>query len=81
MSDSDTSELECPKKGGCKKKTAAKSKCGKKGGCPEVKNDAPSIEKVVTGALDAFVKKHEEIEEKRDNASRTQEKIEDVDKK
>ena len=70
------SELDCPKKGGCKKA----KKCHNKSGC-EKKDDAPSIEKVVNDALGGFVKKHEEIEEKRDNANRTQEKIEDVDKK
>jgi|TARA_B110000238_G_C15744399_1_gene276467 hypothetical protein len=73
---SDSEELACPKKGGCGKK---KSSCAKKG-CSG--GDAtPSIEKVVSDALGGFVKKHEEIEEKRENANRTQEKIEDVDKK
>jgi len=78
MSDSDMSELDCPKKGGCKSKKA--NKCAKKSGC-EKKDDAPSIEKVVSDALGGFVKKQEEIEEKRENANRTAEKIEDVDKK
>jgi hypothetical protein len=56
------------------------SKCAKKSGCSSG-NETPSIEKVVSDALGGFVKKHEEIEEKRENANRTQEKIEDVDKK
>jgi hypothetical protein len=73
MADSDTSELECPKKGGCKNK---KSKCAKKSGCGG--SSGPSVEKVVTDALDGFVKKHEEIEEKRENAGRTASKIEEV---
>ena len=78
MSDSDMSELDCPKKGGCKKKT---NKCAKKSGCCGDNDGGPSIEKVVSDALGGFVKKHEEIEEKRENANRTAEKIEDVDKK
>lgn len=65
MGDADETQLDCPKKGGCKKK----NKCSKKSGC---KGDgAPTIEKVVSDALDGFVKKHEEIEEKRENANRT----------
>jgi len=62
IEDSNLAELDCPKKGGCKKKT----KCAKSG-CA----GGESLEKVVTDALDGFVKKHEEIEEKRDNANRT----------
>jgi hypothetical protein len=35
----------------------------------------------VNDALGGFVKKHEELENKRENAERTAEKIDDVDKK
>ena len=73
---SDSEELACPKKGGCGKKKSSCKKSGCSGG-----DEGPSIEKVVSDALGGFVKKHEEIEEKRENAGRIQEKIEDVDKK
>lgn len=75
MSDNDQSEIDCPKSG-CRRHRG----CSRKGGCGG-NGGGPSLEKVVSEALDGFVKKHEEIEEKRENANRTLEKIEDVDKK